>query len=173
MVSLSRRYGMEEVSLPSSSVCQRRKRRTSTRRYTKAQQAVHQLGLRHRRREVLAGLPPPHLRLPHRRQHQRLAQEAPEAPVVQKYMVRTRGLGMKVLRLLCKGTGLPPDYFEGDLTNSKWNLDINHYPACPTPSMTLGLPPHYDRFLMTILHPGPVPGLEVAYKGDWIISSRA
>ncbi|KAL6643983.1 hypothetical protein ACP70R_018749 [Stipagrostis hirtigluma subsp. patula] len=50
----------------------------------------------------------------------------------------------------------------------KWNLDINHYPPCPIPGMTLRLLPHYDPFLITILHPGPVPGLEVAYKGEWI-----
>ena len=80
----------------------------------------------------------------------------------------TRGLATELLRLLCEGMGLPLDYFEGHLGGGYVTLDINHYPACPNPSITLGLPPHCDRDLMAVLLPGQVPGLEVAYNGDWI-----
>ncbi|KAL6611197.1 hypothetical protein ACP70R_039125 [Stipagrostis hirtigluma subsp. patula] len=75
---------------------------------------------------------------------------------------------MEILHLLCEGIGLRPDFFNGDLSGGGLNLDINHYPPCPNPSVTLGMPPHCDRELITILLPGPVQGLEVAYKGDWI-----
>lgn len=93
--------------------------------------------------------------------------------VVEKFTVLTRGLAMEILRLLCEGMGLRTDFFEGDISGGRVSLDINHYPACPKPNpsmatTTLGLPPHCDRDLITILLPGKVPGLEVAYKGDWI-----
>ena len=88
--------------------------------------------------------------------------------VVANFTLLTRGLAMELLRLLSEGMGLPLDVFEGDLTRGDVTLDINHYPPCPNPSTTLGLPPHCDQDLMAILLPGQVPGLEVAYKGDWI-----
>ncbi|KAL6643988.1 hypothetical protein ACP70R_018754 [Stipagrostis hirtigluma subsp. patula] len=87
--------------------------------------------------------------------------------VVEKFIVLTRGVGMEILRLLCEGMELRSDYFEGELSGTL-TLDINQYPRCLNPSMTLGLPPHCDRSLVTILQPGPVHGLEVAYKGNWI-----
>jgi 2'-deoxymugineic-acid 2'-dioxygenase/mugineic-acid 3-dioxygenase len=75
---------------------------------------------------------------------------------------------MEILRLLCEGMGLRRDYFEGDITGGDVVLHANHYPPCPDPSLTLGLPPHHDRAIVTLLLPSTVPGLEVAYKGDWI-----
>lgn len=84
------------------------------------------------------------------------------------FTVQTRGLGMELLQLLCESMGLRPDYFAGDLSGNNMILHINHYPPCPDPTVTLGLPPHCDRGLITLLHPGAVPGLEVAYKGSWI-----
>jgi 2'-deoxymugineic-acid 2'-dioxygenase/mugineic-acid 3-dioxygenase len=64
--------------------------------------------------------------------------------------------------------GLRPDYLKGDICGDHATVDINHYPPCPDPSTTLGLPPHCDRNLLTLLLPSMVPGLEVAYNGDWI-----
>ncbi|CAN6340041.1 unnamed protein product [Urochloa humidicola] len=88
--------------------------------------------------------------------------------VVADYAVLARALAMEILRLLCEGLGLRPDFFEGDISGGRVDVDINHYPPCPEPSRTLGLPPHCDRDLITVLLPSAVPGLEVAYNGDWI-----
>ncbi|TKW29044.1 hypothetical protein SEVIR_3G369540v4 [Setaria viridis] len=85
--------------------------------------------------------------------------------VVENFTLLARGLAMELLWLLCEGMGLPLDYFEGDLRGGYVTLDINHYPPCPNPSITLGLPPHCDRYLIAILLPGRVPGLEVVYRG--------
>ena len=87
---------------------------------------------------------------------------------MERFTVQTRGLGMEVLRLLCEGLGLRPDYLEGDISGGDVVLHVNHYPPCPDPTATLGLPPHCDRNLLTLLVPSMVRGLEVAYKGDWI-----
>jgi 2'-deoxymugineic-acid 2'-dioxygenase/mugineic-acid 3-dioxygenase len=88
--------------------------------------------------------------------------------VVGNYTGLARGLAMEILQLLCEGLGLRPDFFVGDISGARVVVDINYYPPCPDPSRTLGLPPHCDRDLMTVLLPGAVPGLDIAYKGGWI-----
>ncbi|CAN6203119.1 unnamed protein product [Urochloa humidicola] len=90
-------------------------------------------------------------------------------PAVEAFVPAARALGMELLRLLCEGVGLPRDYFEGELAGGDVVVNVNHYPPCPEPERTLGLPPHCDRNLITLLLPGTVPGLEVACPGGgWI-----
>ncbi|TVU41587.1 hypothetical protein EJB05_15118, partial [Eragrostis curvula] len=89
--------------------------------------------------------------------------------VVERFLMATRALGMELLRLLCEGVGLRHDYFDGELSGGAVIVTVNHYPPCPDPARTLGLPPHCDRNLITLLRQGDVPGLQVAYRGgDWI-----
>ncbi|XP_037444911.1 2'-deoxymugineic-acid 2'-dioxygenase-like [Triticum dicoccoides] len=88
--------------------------------------------------------------------------------VIEKFIMPTRGVAMELLRLLSEGMGLRPDYFEGDLSGGDVVIHVNHYPPCPDPSLTLSLPPHCDRNLITLLLPGTVNGLQVVYKGEWI-----
>ncbi|XP_062190736.1 2'-deoxymugineic-acid 2'-dioxygenase-like [Phragmites australis] len=88
--------------------------------------------------------------------------------VVQRFIAPTRAVGMELLRLLCEGMGLPPDHFDGDISGGDVIVNVNHYPPCPDPARTLGLPPHCDRNLITLLLQGNVPGLQVSYHGDWI-----
>jgi len=88
--------------------------------------------------------------------------------VAENFAVQTRGVGMELLRLLCEGLELRPDYFEGDITGGGLAIKVNHYPPSPDPSLTLGMRPHHDKNLITLLLAGSVPGLEVAYKGEWI-----
>ncbi|XP_066357376.1 2'-deoxymugineic-acid 2'-dioxygenase-like [Miscanthus floridulus] len=88
--------------------------------------------------------------------------------VIEHFTTLTRGVGMELLQLLSEAMGIRPDYFEGDISSGDVVLNINHYPPCPNPEKTLGLPPHCDRNLITLLLPGSVYGLDVAYKGEWI-----
>lgn len=92
--------------------------------------------------------------------------------IVEEYVVKARGVGMEILKMVCEGIGLRPDYFEGAISGGDVVFQMNHYPRCPDPSVAVGQPPHCDRNLITVLLPGPVPGLEVAYNGDWIKVKR-
>ncbi|CAL4911042.1 unnamed protein product [Urochloa decumbens] len=86
------------------------------------------------------------------------ATQAPE--VVGNYTALTRGLAMEILQLLCEGMGLRPRLLRrsnGDISCGRAALDINSYPPCPDPSRTLGLPPHCDRDLITVLLLAPPP----------------
>uniref|UniRef100_K3ZIS8 Fe2OG dioxygenase domain-containing protein n=1 Tax=Setaria italica TaxID=4555 RepID=K3ZIS8_SETIT len=45
---------------------------------------------------------------------------------------------------------------------------LNCYPACPQPELTLGLPPHSDYCLFTLLLQDQVEGLQVMHHGRWL-----
>ncbi|KAL6629709.1 hypothetical protein ACP70R_029474 [Stipagrostis hirtigluma subsp. patula] len=87
---------------------------------------------------------------------------------MERFIVPTRDVGMRLLRLLCEGIGLRPDHFDGDLSGGEAIVNVNHYPPCPDTARTLGLPPHCDRNLITLLLQGTVCGLQVACGGRWI-----
>lgn len=82
--------------------------------------------------------------------------------VVGRYSGEVRKLSLGILELICEGLGLRQGYFGEELTKEKL-LSVNHYPPCPDPSFTLGLPKHSDPNLITILQQGNVYGLQM----DW------
>ena len=45
---------------------------------------------------------------------------------------------------------------------------VNCYPACPEPELTLGLPPHTDYGLLTLLFQDEVQGLQIQHEGRWV-----
>ncbi|XVF21601.1 hypothetical protein REPUB_Repub12eG0104000 [Reevesia pubescens] len=96
----------------------------------------------------------------------------PEKPttyreVVATYSIEAKKLGLWILELLSEGLGLESGYFGGKLSESLF-LSVNHYPPCPDPSLTLGVPKHCDPTLITILNQGDVHGLQVFKDGEWI-----
>ncbi|KAJ0520123.1 putative oxoglutarate/iron-dependent dioxygenase, non-heme dioxygenase domain-containing protein [Helianthus annuus] len=96
----------------------------------------------------------------------------PEKPtnyrdVVGKYSLEVRKLSLRVLELIREGLGLEPEDFGEELTGGQL-LSINHYPPCPDPSLTLGLPKHADPNLITVLLQGNVTGLQVFKDGQWL-----
>ncbi|KAI3677280.1 hypothetical protein L1987_86903 [Smallanthus sonchifolius] len=49
--------------------------------------------------------------------------------------------------------------------DSQSALQLNSYPSCPNPSHALGLAPHTDSLLLTLLHQGGINGLEFFVEG--------
>ncbi|XP_050226796.1 probable 2-oxoglutarate-dependent dioxygenase SLC1 [Mercurialis annua] len=45
---------------------------------------------------------------------------------------------------------------------------LNHYPKCPQPELTLGMPPHSDYGALTLLLQDEVEGLQICYEGKWV-----
>ncbi|XWS31433.1 hypothetical protein CRYUN_Cryun23aG0075300 [Craigia yunnanensis] len=96
----------------------------------------------------------------------------PEKPtryreVIGTFSVEAKNLGLRILELLSEGLGLESGHFEEDLSEALL-LVANHYPLCPDPSLTLGLPKHCDPNLITILLQGDAYGLQVFKDGEWI-----
>ncbi|KAK9911599.1 hypothetical protein M0R45_035495 [Rubus argutus] len=45
---------------------------------------------------------------------------------------------------------------------------VNCYPACPEPDLTLGMPPHSDYGILTLLLQDQVQGLQIQHQGKWM-----
>ncbi|KAL9225839.1 hypothetical protein vseg_001718 [Gypsophila vaccaria] len=82
------------------------------------------------------------------------------------YTTQLKGLGSKILEHKSEGLGLEPHYFDGQLSGDDY-LTINHYPSCPNPNLTLGLPKHTDPNLITILLQDDALGLQLFKDGQW------
>lgn len=83
-----------------------------------------------------------------------------------KYLGEIRKMSLKILELISKGLGLEAGYL-GELSEVQI-LTANNYPACPNPSLTLGLLRHCDPSLITILYQGDIRGLQIVKDGKWI-----
>ncbi|XP_074284791.1 flavanone 3-dioxygenase 2-like [Silene latifolia] len=88
--------------------------------------------------------------------------------IVKEYSVKMIELGSRILEVMSEGLGLEPGYFGKELSQDA-EVNLNHYPPCPEPSLTLGTCKHSDRSLVTILMQGHgnVPGLQYCKDGKW------
>ncbi|MCD9641387.1 hypothetical protein HAX54_027554 [Datura stramonium] len=74
--------------------------------------------------------------------------------VVGRYIEEMRKLSLKILELICQGLGIESGYF--DEQSQVQLLSANNYPPCPDPSLTIGIPKHFDPSLITIIYQGNV-----------------
>ncbi|XP_009758006.1 hyoscyamine 6-dioxygenase-like [Nicotiana tabacum] len=86
--------------------------------------------------------------------------------IVGTYVVEVRKLSLTILELICQGLGIEAGYFEEQ--SRVQLLSANNYPACPDPTLTLGIPKHLDPSLITIIYQGNVSGLQVMVDGQWM-----
>lgn len=96
----------------------------------------------------------------------------PEKPayyreVIGCYSAQIRKLSFWLLDLIAEGLGLESGYFRGELSQAQF-ISVNHYPPCPDPSLTLGLPKHCDPNVITLLLQGEAQGLQVLEDGQWL-----
>ncbi|XP_050213603.1 gibberellin 3-beta-dioxygenase 1-like isoform X2 [Mercurialis annua] len=58
----------------------------------------------------------------------------------------------------------------GSAIGSKAPIQLNSYPYCPDPDRAMGLAPHTDTSLLTILHQNSIKGLQIFKQGvGWIL----
>ncbi|KAL6911262.1 hypothetical protein ACP4OV_000067 [Aristida adscensionis] len=97
-------------------------------------------------------------------------QQWPEKPdklraALEAYTAAMRAVALRLLRLTAAGLGLEDGHFDGELSAGPVIMNVNHYVACPDPSLTLGLAPHCDPNLVTLLVDNGVAGLQVRHAG--------
>lgn len=75
-----------------------------------------------------------------------------------------------LLQLLSEGLGLEGKVLKSSLGEEDIELEmkINMYPPCPQPELALGVEPHTDMSVLTILVPNHVPGLQVSKDANWV-----
>lgn len=90
------------------------------------------------------------------------------AEALEPYTAAVRGVALRVLRLAALGLGLADEaHFEaGEVTAGPVIMNVNHYVACPDPSLTLGIAPHCDPNVVTVLMDNGVRGLQARRHGS-------
>ncbi|PON33007.1 Oxoglutarate/iron-dependent dioxygenase [Parasponia andersonii] len=87
-----------------------------------------------------------------------------------EYCKKTREVVMGILEGISENLGLEANYIYKTL-----NLDsgvqvfaANLYPPCPQPELAMGLPPHSDHGLLTLLIQNGIGGLQIQHEGKWV-----
>lgn len=77
-----------------------------------------------------------------------------------KYSKEVQKLAITILGLITEGLGIGPDYLTNKMEEGMQVMVLNCYPPCPEPDLALGLPPHSDYSVLTILLQSS-PGLQI------------
>ena len=81
-----------------------------------------------------------------------------------------RELARELLRGISESLELEANYIEKAL-NVEQGLQViaaNYYPPCPQPESAMGMPPHSDHGLLTVLIHNGISGLQVQHQGKWV-----
>ncbi|KAK3034796.1 hypothetical protein RJ639_033701 [Escallonia herrerae] len=86
-----------------------------------------------------------------------------------EYSERTRKVARELLKGISESLGLEESYMDEalDLDSGVQVFAVNLYPPCPQPDLAIGVPPHTDHGLVTLMQNG-VGGLQVQHKGKWL-----
>lgn len=87
-----------------------------------------------------------------------------------EYTEKLREVARKLLGGISESLGLEESLLDKDLELES-GLQVfvgNYYPPCPQPQLTMGMPPHSDHGLLTLVIQNQVGGLQVQHQGKWI-----
>ncbi|PKI63828.1 hypothetical protein CRG98_015812 [Punica granatum] len=90
--------------------------------------------------------------------------------VLAEFTKAVRRVARDLLGGISESLGLDSSYIERamNLDLSLQLLGANLYPPCPQPELAMGLPPHTDHGLLTVLVHNGVNGLQLQHKGMWV-----
>ncbi|KAL5563439.1 hypothetical protein UlMin_033186 [Ulmus minor] len=90
--------------------------------------------------------------------------------ISQDYCKRTQEVARKILEGISESLGLEANYIDKAL-NLKSGFQLfaaNFYPPCPQPELAMGMPPHSDHGLLTILTQNGIGGLQIQHNEMWV-----
>lgn len=87
-----------------------------------------------------------------------------------EYCENSRKVAKKLLGAISESLGLEECAINDALAlDSMLQIFIgNYYPRCPQPELAMGLPPHSDHGLITLLIQNEVGGLQLMHKQKWV-----
>ncbi|KAH9324282.1 hypothetical protein KI387_004460 [Taxus chinensis] len=88
--------------------------------------------------------------------------------VAGKYAKDIRALVLRLLAVISEALGQDSDYLNKAFDKHRQVMNINYYPPCPNPDLTLRVAPHSDPSGITVLMQGDVSGLQVLKHGKWV-----
>lgn len=90
--------------------------------------------------------------------------------LAREYCERAREVAKGLLGGVSESLGLEEEYLE-EWVNWESGFQIfiaNLYPPCPQPEVALGMPPHSDHGLLTLLAQNQINGLHIQHNGKWV-----
>ncbi|XVF41514.1 hypothetical protein PTKIN_Ptkin01aG0285600 [Pterospermum kingtungense] len=105
--------------------------------------------------------------------HRRRPHLFPELPsslrnTLESYLSELQKLGTKLLGLMAKALKIDMEEMIEYVDDGLQAVRLAYYPPCPKPELVLGLTPHSDITLLTILHQvNGVDGLQIRKDGLW------
>ncbi|GMJ14248.1 ARABIDOPSIS THALIANA GIBBERELLIN 3 BETA-HYDROXYLASE 1, GA REQUIRING 4, gibberellin 3-oxidase 1 [Hibiscus trionum] len=95
--------------------------------------------------------------------------------VIKEYKQEMKNLAGRLVQLMLGSLGITAEKDinwagpKGDFNGASAALQLNYYPACPDPDRAMGLAPHTDSTLFTVLYQNNTSGLQVLKEGvGWI-----
>lgn len=89
--------------------------------------------------------------------------------VVSSYAAANQRLFKELMEALLEAMGITGGGVLEELDAGTQMLMVNCFPACPEPELTLGMPPHSDYGLLTLVLQDDVAGLQVMRRGgEWL-----
>ncbi|OIV99942.1 hypothetical protein TanjilG_26280 [Lupinus angustifolius] len=94
--------------------------------------------------------------------------------IMEEYQKEMKKLSGKLMELMLESLGLTSEDVEWfkpktGLDRAQSMLQLNSYPTCPDPDRAMGLAPHTDSSILTILHQSISGGLQIHEDGiGWI-----
>ncbi|KAL2254449.1 protein DMR6-LIKE OXYGENASE 2-like [Sesamum indicum] len=90
--------------------------------------------------------------------------------VVMEYCKKSRQVVRKLLKGVSESLGIEESEMEKclGLDSSLQIFAANLYPRCPNPDVAVGVAPHSDHGLFTLLIQNQVAGLHIQHKGKWV-----
>ncbi|GAB4853235.1 hypothetical protein Ancab_017424 [Ancistrocladus abbreviatus] len=87
-----------------------------------------------------------------------------------EYCARIRTVTRGLLGGISKSLGLEECFIEKavNLDSSLQIFVANLYPPCPQPELAMGMPPHSDHGLLTLLAENEIGGLQIQHNGRWV-----
>ena len=87
-----------------------------------------------------------------------------------EYCERTRGVARELLKAISESLGLEPFYIEKamDLENGLQVFIGNLYLTCPQPKLAMGMPPHSDHGLLSLVTHNGIGGFQLQHNGMWV-----
>jgi isopenicillin N synthase-like dioxygenase len=90
-------------------------------------------------------------------------------PVIQAYYEACDALAIRLLRVMARNLGMPPDSLDAHFRPQHTSfLRLNYYPRCDENlAGRLGVNPHTDAGAITLLLQDDQPGLQIFHRGVW------
>ncbi|XP_054817570.1 2-oxoglutarate-dependent dioxygenase 19-like [Prosopis cineraria] len=87
-----------------------------------------------------------------------------------EYNKRIKDVARTLLKGISESLGLQPNIIieSTGFESSRQTCQVNLYPPCPQPNLTLGLLPHSNNGLLTLLIGNRIKGLQVKHYGKWV-----